>query len=531
MPRGDAEDPKKLTPQALEGAAKAIIFWQAMKKFFRQESIVFLVIWLLLILFGRVNLFRDPGTFWHLVVGRQILATHHLPTADIYSFTCHGQPWTAHEWLPECLMALIYRIFGFDGLLFMTAAVLAGLYTWVFARLRRGGLGLPLASLLLALVLAASSHHFHVRPHVISLVFLALTFAWLCDFEAGRKCLLSLFWLWPMFIIWTNSHGGVLAGLGTLGLTVGGWILARLIGQNSPIKSFQETLGLSLLVLGCLLTVFLNPYGAELPRTWLAIMKSPVVPQVIQEHVTLFKELGQNWATLCFGLFFLACLWGVLPRWPRVTWLLPVVWLVLGCYRVRNTPLFAVTAALALAEFLPEVRWVRRLSERGSVIFRLHPASSTRPPLNLSDLLVPGLALLLTATLSLSSLSLTGRGLTRLDPRHWPIELLPDLKGYEETQPPGTPILNDMLFGGFLIFYTPRLQVFVDDRCELYGDPFLRSYSRNDWAFIAQWIERSGARLALTIPGSDLDNYLQHTAGWLLVKRTAAAALYRRDGA
>ena len=91
--------------------------------------------------------------------------------------------------------------------------------------------------------------------------------------------------------------------------------------------------------------------------------------------------------------------------------------------------------------------------------------------------------------------------------------------------------MNDMLFGGFLIFYTPRLQVFVDDRCELYGDDFLLSYARHDRAFIAHWIERSGARMALTVPGSDLDNYFQRAAGWHLVKQTAAATLYRRDGA
>ena len=150
-----------------------------MKKFFRPESVVFLAIWVLLILFGRVNLFRDPGTFWHTVVGRQILASHHFPTADIYSFTLHGQPWTAHEWLPECLMGLVYGGFGLDGLLCLTAAALAGFYAWVFSRLLRSGLGLPLASLLLALVLAASTHHFHVRPHVLSLICLGLTFAWL----------------------------------------------------------------------------------------------------------------------------------------------------------------------------------------------------------------------------------------------------------------------------------------------------------------------------------------------------------------
>ena len=93
--------------------------------------------------------------------------------------------------------------------------------------------------------------------------------------------------------------------------------------------------------------------------------------------------------------------------------------------------------------------------------------------------------MLLTVMVSLASMEVTGHGLARLDPRHWPVELLPDLQRYEETHPRGTPIMNDMLFGGFLIFYTPRLQVFVDDRCELYGDQFLLNYARNDRTFIA----------------------------------------------
>jgi len=495
-------------------------------RLFRAETVAFLGIWLLLILFGRTDLFRDPGTLWHTVVGQQILASHHFPTTDIYSFTCQGHPWLASEWLMECLMAFIYNLFGFDGLLIVTAAALAGLYTWVFSRLLRSGLSLPLAALILALVLGASAHHFHVRPHVLSLIFLALTFAWLCDLEAGRKSLRSLFWLWPLFLIWTNSHGAVLAGLGTLGLTLGGWTLLFLCRQDSPIKTSRDLLALGLLLLGCLLTVVLNPYGLELPRTWLSIVHSPVIPQVIQEHVSIIKEPGKNWATIVFGLFFLACLIGTLPRRPRVTWLLPVVWLALACARMRNTPLFAVTAALALAEFFPQVRWARRLSERGSVIFHLSAAGPGHPPLTLKSWLVPGAALLLTVTVSLS-----GHGLTRLDPRHWPLELLPELKRYEETHSPGAPIINDMLFGGFLIFYTPRLQVFVDDRCELYGDDFLLSYAWNDPAFLAKWINQSGARVALTVSGSGLDKYLERAADWQLVKRTAAAALYRRSGA
>ena len=256
-------------------------------------------------------------------------------------------------------------------------------------------------------------------------------------------------------------------------------------------------MSLGLLLLGCLLTVFLNPYGLELPKTWLAILRSPVVPQIIQEHASLFKEPGQNWATLALGLCYLACLAGALPR-PRVTWLLPVVWLALACSRVRNAPLFALTAALALAEFLPQVALGPLAQRPGQRHFPAAAGGPPRPPRDWKAWLVPGAAVLLTVMVSLASVNLTGHGLARLDPRHWPVELLPDLQRYEETHPPGTPIMNDMLFGGFLIFYTPRLQVFVDDRCELYGDQFLLNYARNDRTLIAHWIDRSGARMALT---------------------------------
>ncbi len=426
-----------------------------MKRVFRAESIVFTVVWLILIIFGRTMLFRDPGTFWHLSVGHGILSSYHLPTTDTFSFTFYGQPWAAHEWLMEVLMAFIYGRFGFDGLLLGTAAALAGLYTWLFSRLRRAGLNLPVATLLLALVLAASSHHFHVRPHILSLIFLGLTFAWLCDFEAGRKNLRSLFWLWPLFIIWTNSHGGVLGGLGILGLAAGGWTLAYLLHKDSHIKTPKELLGLVVLVLGAILTILINPYGAELPRTWLAILGSPVVPQLVQEHAPISQDLLKHWSVLALGALYLATLLGTLPRRPRATWLIPLVWLFLAWSRVRNAPLFALTAAIALAEFYPQVRWAGWFADRGSAIFRRLPAASPFP-FTPRSLLLPVAAVLLTAIISTASLNLGGRGLSRLDSLHWPLELLPELRQFAQSRPAGAAIMNDMLFGGFLIFYTPR---------------------------------------------------------------------------
>src|SRR5947209_6338354 len=83
--------------------------------------------------------------------------------------------------------------------------------------------------LLVAVVVAASASHFHARPHLATIVFLGLTLAYLCDFEAERIGPGRLFWLVPLYVLWTNLHGGVLGGLATLVAAAGGWLAFRLL--------------------------------------------------------------------------------------------------------------------------------------------------------------------------------------------------------------------------------------------------------------------------------------------------------------
>ena len=75
-----------------------------------------------------------------------------------------------------------------------------------------------------------------------------------------------------------------------------------------------------------------------------------------------------------------------------------------------------------------------------------------------------------------------GHGWARLDTSYWPAEsrdgdeMFAALSGCQYTQPEGTPIFNDMLFGGFLIYKAPNVRVFIDDRCELYGETFIEEF-------------------------------------------------------
>src|SRR5262249_4397444 len=93
-------------------------------------------------------------------------------------------------------------------------------------------------------------------------------------------------------------------------------------------------------------------------------------------------------------------------------------------------------------------------------------------------------------------------------------------------------IFNDYLFGGFLIYYTPGLKVFIDDRCELYGDDWLIQYSKamqGDSERIDGWFADYDFQYGLVATGSAFDRHLQKSPDWTVLKRTGAAALYRRD--
>ena len=100
-----------------------------LRRFWKPETGIFLGIWLVLMIGGQSRLFRDPGTFWHTVVGQRILSSGEFLNHDPFSYTFGGTPWTPYEWLAECGMAVVHAVSGFDGLLLATVTILAALYT------------------------------------------------------------------------------------------------------------------------------------------------------------------------------------------------------------------------------------------------------------------------------------------------------------------------------------------------------------------------------------------------------------------
>jgi hypothetical protein len=513
---------------------------------------IFFALWLILMITGRYSMFRDPGTFWHLVVGEQIISNGQIPREDNFSFTPSGQPWVADQWLAEIGMAGIYRLAGWDGLLTITTAILAGVFTFIATILLRGGIHWLLTGMIIALLLLTGSHQFHIRPLVFTFVGLTITFSLLVDVENENHSLHRCWLLVPLFILWANLHGGVLLGIGCVGLCCMGWFLLWAVGKESPIRGRLQVVEILLLLLVLLLSFLLNPYGVDLIRAWFITLSMPL-PKLIQEHGPLTLTSAVGLATLSIAVIYAIVLLSSAPKRLRITWLVPLVFFALAL-RVRNAPLFAITAVLSLPDMLPysslapwlcRREWLVKLtcnskcdteSERckdhrcasNSSIRRFFNAIIMKCPIFFCVALIAVVFIIQTAGISMP---VVGRGWAGFDPAHWPVDLLPDLhKINENSSPTEQRIFNDLKFGGFLIYHTPKMKIFIDDRCSLYGTEFLEQYDsarRENPRQIDLWQSRYRFQYALVETDSPFDSYMQGNNRWKLLRRSPPAALYQ----
>ncbi|OWK46674.1 hypothetical protein [Fimbriiglobus ruber] len=492
---------------------------------------VFLGFWLLLLIGGRSSFFHDPGTFWHVKVGEKILADGFFRT-DPYTFTFAGQRWIPNQWLGEVTMAAAHRVGGFDALLACSAALLAAVFAVITVRLIRTGVH-PIAVLILVgLALAASSSHFHVRPHLATIVGTAVTMAALLAVDGGRVSVRGLWWLVPVFLVWTNTHGGVLGGLTTLALAAAGWVGFRVLGLRSPIAGWYDFAHLTGVGLACVATFVVTPYGADLPRAWFDIMSLSRLPDYIQEHSRTDFTNPSAWPVLVLSGVYLFVLTGLKPREWRVAWLVPLFWMAQAYLRVRHAPLFAVAACLAVADAWPATRWAATLGARRPDLYNRAGVEVRWGLRGVAALACVVVAMVLQA--GGIRLPVIGAGWARLDPAVWPMESLAALKQNEPTLPADGHIFNDYTDGGFLIYHTPGYRVFVDDRCELFGDDwlvrFVEAGGHEPTAEMAEWQEKYGPfRFALTRTGTYFDQYFAARKDeWEVVSETPTANFYRR---
>ena len=502
-------------------------------RFLTPETLFFVAVWLTIQGQFRERAFSDPGTLWHTVVGETILRDGFM-TTDPFTYTHPGGTWIPQQWGGEVAMALLHHAGGFDTLLLGFAAGIAALFTWLFARLRRAGLHWSLAAVLTCGALFVASFHFYIRPHLATIAFLALTTAILVDFDRGKVSLGRLALLIPLFIVWTNVHGGVLGGDMTFGIAAAGWAGSYLVGRAGPVTSVRGGFGVLGVLISSALTPFDNPFGMEMINTWRRIVGSKFMAEVVNEHKPLNLDQPADQMLAVFAILYLTLFAGVLPKLRRefrVTWLVPLVWMLLTVKSIRQGPLFVVTACVVLADFWPHTRWHDLLKKYGDSL-----AYGTATPLRPAAFALPTLLVSLALGLQVAGVAVpvVGRGWATLSLDFVPRDITAAIDEELDAAPGSPRVFNDCNLGGYMIYYHRKHQIFMDDRFELYGDAWLRDYvemALTQPERVEAYCDRyacTHALIGVELEPSPLDTYLSKSPRWVEVVRGRGAVMFRR---
>jgi hypothetical protein len=368
----------------------------------------------------------------------------------------------------------------------MAAVVLASMLILCFTfalvfRLALRRSGNPILSIAVTfLAVAASSIHWHARPHLVTLLFTAIFLSILDRVSEGRTRF--LFWLPALTLLWTNLHGGFFVGI-ILVLTYGAGDLAAALFEARPERraaALERSKPYFLCAGFCALATFANPYGYHLHEHIFGYFGSSRMLDSIGEFQSISFHHG---AARYFEPFFLLAgvcgLWSIYRRRFADAFLL-FGWAHLGLLAARNIPIFMIIAAaivaVSLREMLdalgaaPVANWCRKLSKRFEEFAAEFGANDRLPRVHLASAAVLA-AILAVAYAPNPPVSFRATH----DPKHFPVRACNMLGGAQHR----TGIFTLDQWADYVIYrFYPNTKVFFDGRSDFYGPAFTEQYTK-----------------------------------------------------
>ena len=481
---------------------------------------------------GAKTLLADGDTGWHVRTGEWIMSHGRIPDKDLFSFTKPGQTWFAWEWLWDVIFAWLHLHWGMAAVVVASALVIALTSALVFRLGSRKSANPPIAMALTFLAMASASIHFLARPHLLTLLFMAVFYTILERARENRSARL-LWWLPVLTVLWTNLHGGWFIGIVLVGLYGAGELADGLFGGESGawLEAAKRALPYGRIAALCLAASLVGPYTYHLHVHIWQYLTDSFQREHIQEMTSIsFQDPMARYFEIMLLVAGAACFWHL--RRKRFTeCLLLLTFAHVGLIAARNIPLFGIVAApvLALAvtewfeklEGAPVSRWLRRLARElrsiGDSMGGMEGAWRTH--------LVSAAALvLITAILYAPRPPANFRA--RFDAKDFPVKAVASLAdSVAESR-----IFTSDQWGDFLIYKLyPRGRVFIDGRSDFYGSKFCEKYLeivqvKYKWQ---QFLNEYGVDTVLLPTDAPLAGALKESSRWHVVYDDGVAIVFR----
>jgi hypothetical protein len=387
--------------------------------------------------------FDDPDMWWHLKTGEIIWTTHTIPTTDVFSYTTNHHAYIAHEWLSQLLIYAAYRFGGYPGLMlwmcFFTSAILIAGYSLCSLYSENA----KVAFLGAMTIWLFGTIGFAVRPQMVGYLLLVVELLLL---HLGRTRNPRWFLAMPpLFAIWVNCHGSFFLGL----IVAGTFLFSSLFDFQKGLLTSprwdphrRRMLAWALMLSGAAL--FLNPIGIKQVLYPLNLMlDQPINLGNVMEwhplHLTEPRGLGFMGVLVC--IFLLLILRRSELFWDELLLLAVGIWLAAS--HQRMVFVFGILAAPVLSRLL-------------STSWEGYNAEHDRPLAN---------AAFLVTSLLIAFLAFPNRqNLTRQINENSPVKAVEFIKAHHLSGP----MLNEYVYGGYLIWAAPENPVFVDGRADVF---------------------------------------------------------------
>lgn len=434
--------------------------------------------------------------------GNVMIDAQSVLRTDVFSFTAFGRPWLNQQWAAQVLLAIPWRIGGWNAVVFAWALIVAAIAFFLYRAIREAGAPPRTATLLTLAGFMVGLEIFGMRPQLFGVLLFAAT-QWLVVTRASHPARL---WLIPaLMVIWVNTHGSFSLALVLLGFALLEDLKTRPELARRIAIVAAATAGASLM----------NPYG---PRVWgyvVELARNPVVAQRVGEWQppTIHSQPG---------LFFFLSVMGVLVFVARhrgsIPWLTLLrigVFAALALMAVRGVIWWAVAAPVLVASLarstIPQANRSRR---------------ADRSPLNL---------VIVVALVALALIALPfRRGVNQVTGAPDVVNVAPQrlVEAAESATGEGSRWFVSQIDASWVEFSAPSHPLVVDSRIELFPERVWQDYfavslgtegwqsTLDTWGIQALILDPDQAKGLLKVIGDD--------AGWRLAYRDDGGSVYVR---
>jgi hypothetical protein len=286
----------------------------------------------------------DPDPYWHITLGNWILSEHAIPRHDFYSYTALGNSWVDAEWLAQIILAAVYDLFGWRGLILLSGLTIAFTFALMFKLLSRElRATVALGATFVCYIFA--SDHFLTRPHLLTYPITVLWTAYLARACDGNRR--PSFWLLPLMTLWANFHAGATLGLWlAAGFGVEATIAAAATHRRRVALEWIAFL-VAAAVAGCI-----TPYGFNSLAQTYDVLGLGVILDHLSEWAPMNAHTNYKQVAILLVLLALALIFGAKISLIRT---LMVIWILFVALRyVRGMDVFALVTPFIVAHPLQQ---------------------------------------------------------------------------------------------------------------------------------------------------------------------------------